>query len=206
MAKANPRAQKPAASKSVAQVFWAVAIYIRLSREDGNEESNSVVNQKKIVNDYLEEQFAGQYVIVDFYIDDGLTGTDTQRENFLRMRQDIAAGKVNCVIVKSLARAFRNLADQQKFLEEYLPRHKTRFICLGNPLIDTLQNPGAVSGFEVPIRGMFNEQFAAVTSEEIRKTFHMKRSRGEFIGALGAQILCNSGPGNQNLQRQRFGR
>ena len=33
---------------------------------------------------------------------------------------------------------------------------------------------------------MFNEQFAAVTSEEIRKTFKMKRERGEFIGAFAA--------------------
>ena len=31
---------------------------------------------------------------------------------------------------------------------------------------------------------MFNEQFAATTSEEIRKTFKMKRERGEFIGAF----------------------
>ena len=39
-------------------------------------------------------------------------------------------------------------------------------------------------GVDMPIRGMFNEQFAATTSEEIRKTFKMKRERGEFIGAF----------------------
>ncbi|MDR3314226.1 MAG: recombinase family protein [Oscillospiraceae bacterium] len=177
---------------------WRVALYIRLSKEDGKDESLSVTNQRKILTDFLQENWGGgAYTLADTYIDDGLTGTDTHRENFLRMKQDIADGKVNCVIVKSLARAFRNLADQQKFLEEFLPLHQTRFISLGSPRIDTWENPGAVSGFEVPIRGMFNEQFAAATSEEIRKTFHMKRSRGEFIGAF-APYGYRKHPENKN--------
>lgn len=88
------------------------------------------------------------------------------------------------MIVKSLARGFRNLADQQKFLEEFIPINGARFICTGTPFIDTYTDPRSVSGLEVPIRGMFNEQFAATTSEEIRKTFKMKRERGEFIGAF----------------------
>ncbi|MBE6830343.1 MAG: recombinase family protein [Ruminococcaceae bacterium] len=177
---------------------WKVALYIRLSKEDGNDESLSVANQRKILNDYLQKNWADEeYTLVDTYIDDGLTGTDTHRENFMQMRQDIVDGKVNCVIVKSLARAFRNLADQQKFLEEFLPLYKARFINLGTPFIDTFVNPGAVSGFEVPIRGMFNEQFAATTSEEVRKTFNMKRSRGEFIGSF-APYGYRKDPENKN--------
>lgn len=177
---------------------WNIALYIRLSKEDGNDESLSVSNQRKILADYLMNNWSEEdYFLVDTYADDGLTGTDTNRENFMRMRQDIVDGKVNCVIVKSLARAFRNLADQQKFLEEFLPLHKARFINLGTPFIDTFVNPNSVSGFEVPIRGMFNEQFAAATSEEIRKTFNMKRKRGEFIGSF-APFGYKKDPKNKN--------
>ncbi|MDR0991894.1 MAG: recombinase family protein [Ruminococcus sp.] len=177
---------------------WKVALYLRLSREDGNDESLSVGNQRKILTDYLRNNWNDEdYKIVDTYIDDGLTGTDTNRENFMRMKQDIIDGKVTCVIVKSLARAFRNLADQQKFLEEFLPIYSVRFINLGSPFIDTYKNPNAVSGFEVPIRGMFNEQFAAATSEEIRKTFNMKRKRGEFIGAFAPYGYIKD-PDNKN--------
>ena len=184
--------------QNTGKIVWEIALYIRLSKEDGNDESLSVENQRKILIDYLEKNLSEEdYVIAGIYIDDGLTGTDTNRESFMRMKQDIVDGKVNCVIVKSLARAFRNLADQQKFLEEFLPIHKTRFINLGNPFIDTFINPNAVSGFEVPIRGMFNEQFAAVTSEEVRKTFNMKRSRGEFIGAF-APYGYRKNPDNKN--------
>ncbi len=88
------------------------------------------------------------------------------------------------MIIKSLARGFRNLADQQKFLEEFIPLHGTRFINIGSPFIDTYADPRSASGLEVPIRGLFNEQFAAATSEEVRKTFRMKRERGEFIGSF----------------------
>ncbi|HCC34863.1 MAG TPA: recombinase [Ruminococcaceae bacterium] len=180
------------------KTHWKVALYIRLSKEDGNDESLSVANQRKILIDYLQISLSDEdYSLIDTYIDDGLTGTDTNRENFMRMKQDIINGRVNCVIVKSLARAFRNLADQQKFLEEFLPLHKARFISLGTPFIDTYVNPSAVSGFEVPIRGMFNEQFAAATSEEIRKTFNMKRSRGEFIGSFAPYGYMKD-PDNKN--------
>lgn len=181
-----PRIRKDKMARSYAEPFWKIGLYIRLSREDDNEdESESVINQEKILRDFVDSYFEpGTYVIVDVFADDGLTGTDTARPNFKRLEGCIVRKEVNCMIIKSLARGFRNLADQQKFLEEFIPIHGARFICTGTPFIDTYANPHSASGLEVPIRGMFNEQFAATTSEEIRKTFKMKRERGEFIGAF----------------------
>jgi len=163
---------------------WNIAGYIRLSREDGNEESESVVNQKKILSQYLKNSFEGQYTINDFYVDDGLSGTDDSRESFMRMIQDIEAGKVNCVLCKSLSRAFRNYSDQGYYLEYYFPQKKVRFISTGDPKIDTYTNPEAITGLEVPITGLMNDRFAAKTSSEIRRTFDAKRKAGEFIGAF----------------------
>ena len=181
-----PRIRKDKMARSYAEPFWKIGLYIRLSREDDNEdESESVINQEKILRDFVDSYFEpGTYVIVDVFADDGLTGTDTARPNFKRLEGCIVRKEVNCMIIKSLARGFRNLADQQKFLEEFIPINGARFICTGTPFIDTYANPHSASGLEVPIRGMFNEQFAATTSEEIRKTFKMKRERGEFIGAF----------------------
>ena len=39
---------------------WQIAIYIRLSREDGNDESLSVTNQRKIILEFIEKYFDGQ--------------------------------------------------------------------------------------------------------------------------------------------------
>ena len=181
-----PRTRKTRTARASVEPFWKIGLYIRLSREDDNEDdSESIINQEKILRDFVDRYFEpGNYVIVDVFADDGLTGTDTARPNFKRLEGCIVRKEVNCMIIKSLARGFRNLADQQKFLEEFIPINGARFICTGTPFIDTYANPHSASGLEVPIRGMFNEQFAATTSEEIRKTFKMKRERGEFIGAF----------------------
>lgn len=163
---------------------WRVALYIRLSKEDGNDESESVVNQKKILADYMEKEFGDPYAVVDYYIDDGLSGTDDRRANFMRLIKDIEDGHVNCMVCKTLSRAFRNYADQGYYLEDYFSQRNTRFITLGDPKIDTFKNPDAVSGLEVPITGLLNDRYAAKTSHDVRRTFRMKRERGEFIGAF----------------------
>ena len=175
--------------RASAAVVWLIAVYIRLSREDGGEESGSVTNQKKILIEYLENNFDGQYEIVDFYIDDGLTGTDDTRADFARMVLDIEQGRVNCVLVKTLSRAFRNYADQGYYLEAFFPQKKVRFISTGDPRVDTYTNPEAITGLEVPITGLMNDRYAAKISSDVRRTFDYKRRNGEFIGAFADTIL-----------------
>lgn len=165
--------------------IWKIAVYIRLSRDDGNDESLSVTNQRKIILEHLETQFEEEYTIVDIYIDDGKTGTDYERPEFQRMINDVENGKVNCIICKTLARAFRNYSDQGYFLEKVFPIFGTRFISIGSPALDTYLNPDAITdGMEVPITGLMNDRYAARTSKDIRRTFNMKRRNGEFIGAF----------------------
>ena len=194
-----PRIRKTESARRLVEPFWKIGLYIRLSREDENEgDSESVINQEKILRDFVTDYFEpSSCEIVGVFSDDGLSGTDTSRPGFKRITDCIISREVNCMIVKSLARGFRNLADQQKFLEEFIPINGARFICTGTPFIDTYRDPRSAGGLEIPIRGMFNEQFAATTSEEIRKTFKMKRERGEFIGAF-APYGYKKDPENNN--------
>ena len=177
---------------------WLVGAYIRLSREDQVREkaefhtpedeeqahSASIINQKKIITEYLDANFHEPYELVDFYLDDGLTGTDDTRKDFARLVGDIEKKLVNCMVVKTLSRAFRNYADQGYYLESYFPQQNVRFICIGDPIIDTFKNPEAITGLEVPITGIMNDRYAAKTSNDVRRTFDMKRRNGEFIGAF----------------------
>lgn len=164
---------------------WQVGLYIRLSRDDGREESLSVQNQRKILMDYLEQEFQEEWELAGVYIDDGLTGTDDSREGFQRMIAHMKEGRLNCIVCKTLSRAFRNYADQGYFLEEVFPRYRTRFISLGSPKVDSYLDPEAVQcGLEIPINGILNDRYAAKTSADVRRTFDMKRRRGEFIGSF----------------------
>ena len=161
-----------------------MAVYIRLSREDGNDESLSVENQRKIIGTFLEEAFQGAWTLAGEFVDDGVTGTGAERPGFQRMLRAIEEGRVNCVVCKTLSRAFRNYADQGYFLESYFPRFGVRFISLGGPAVDSYLRPEAICGYEVPISGIMNDRYACRTSADVRNTLNMKRRRGEFIGAF----------------------
>lgn len=190
-----PRIRKPQKpyESNAPNSYWLLGLYERLSKEDKLKQlkeaaqSRSIDNQDLILNDFVDEYFEeGSYEIVDTFIDDGLTGTDENRPRFQDLKKLILEKKVNCVIFKSLSRAFRNLADQSKFLEEFCPLHKVRVINAGEPFIDTYERPRSASSMEVPIHGLMNERFAESTSLEVRKTFNAKRKNGEFIGSFAA--------------------
>lgn len=75
------------------------ATYLRLSRSDGDQqESNSIKNQRALLNDYLGKH--PELHKVDEYVDDGYSGTNFERPDFKRMMQDIEKRNVNCIIVK----------------------------------------------------------------------------------------------------------
>ena len=159
------------------EMIWRVGKYIRLSREDGNVISESVVNQNQILSDEIPAFFADTpYEVTDTYIDDGTSGTtDMERQDFQRMVEDVKCGRINCIIVKNLSRAFRNSANQGRFLEEFIPLYNTRFISLYQPRIDTFLDPEIVHSLEVGITGFMNEQYAYKTSADVRRTFRHKR-------------------------------
>ena len=169
---------------------WRIAIYIRLSKEDARclDESESVTNQRQIIEDHIAGFNDGdEYIIVDEYVDDGISGTtDDERDDFQRMLSDIKRGRVNCVIVKDLARSFRNYSDQGYYLDDWFPRYNVRFISLYHQPLDSYKEPQNMRSIAVPIQGVLNENHCAETSDKVREVFDMKRRNGEHIGSFAA--------------------
>lgn len=166
---------------------WRLGKYIRLSKEDllrGRDESNSVINQRRLLEQYhqthLEEFHDGTEQ--DVYVDDGKTGTDTDREDFQRLLADVYSGRINCVIVKDLSRLSRNYTDAGNLIENLFVRLNVRFISLAEG-VDSYRNPDSVSNIIVPITNVMNDQYCYQTSKKIRQVFDMKRRNGEFIGS-----------------------
>lgn len=162
---------------------YRAALYIRLSREDGDKvESDSVVNQKRILENFVASQ--PDIELSDTYVDDGFSGANFERPAFLRMMSDIYAGKVNCVIVKDSSRFGRNASESGRYIGEVFPKLRVRYIAV-NDLIDSGKSQGAAVDFlNNSMRGMINEYYVAANSESIRSTLNMERRRGDFIGSF----------------------
>lgn len=167
---------------------WRIAIYIRLSREDSRsfDESESVTNQRAIIEQHIASFSDGdEYILAGEYVDDGISGTtDDERDSFQEMLKDIKNGRINCVIVKDLARSFRNYSDQGYYLDDWFPRYNVRFISLYHQPLDSYREPRNMRSIAVPIQGVMNENHCAETSDKVRQVFNMKRSRGEHIGSF----------------------
>ena len=122
---------------------WIVGGYLRLSNDDNLlEESNSIVNQRDILNQFLKNQ--SDMKLYKFYVDDGYTGTDFNRPGFQELMADIKDAKINSVIVKDLSRIGRNYIEVGNFVEEIVPLYKLRFISI-NDNVDSVLNPQSLT-------------------------------------------------------------
>ncbi len=163
------------------QTYFSVAEYIRLSREDGDKvESDSIGNQRKLIAEYLKNK--EEFIVYDTYIDDGFTGTNFERTAFKRMIADIKAGKVNCVIVKDLSRFGRDYIDTGKYLERFFPDNDVRFISI----TDNIDSIKQAYDMLLPIKNIFNEQYARDISKKVHAAMNTKQKAGEFIGAFAS--------------------
>jgi len=160
------------------QLFY-YAEYLRLSREDGDKaESDSIGNQRKLIEEFLKDK--EDFVLYDTYIDDGFSGTNFDRPAFGRMIKDIECGKVNCVIVKDLSRFGRDYIDTGKYLERYFPDRDVRFISI----TDNIDSQKQAYDMLLPIKNIFNEQYARDISNKVHSSIQTKQKAGDFIGAF----------------------
>lgn len=148
---------------------WRLGKYIRLSKEDlkkGKDDSNSVKNQRDLLNDFYQRHIE-EFESITFYVDDGHTGTDANREDFQRILSDVMSGKVNCVAVKDLSRFARNYSDAGSLIDNLFVQMGVRFISLAEN-VDSFANPDSVSSIIVPITNVMNDQYCYQTSKKIR--------------------------------------
>ena len=165
---------------------YDTALYVRLSKEDGDvasgskNESNSIANQKSLIMDYLQSR--PEFRVVSIREDDGFSGTDFNRPAFQAMMEDVKKGVINCIIVKDLSRFGRNYIEVGRYLEKLFPMLGIRFIAV-NDNYDSLEADTAYD-IVVPFKNLINDSYCRDLSVKIRSHLAIKRKNGEFIGAF----------------------
>ena len=161
---------------------WNCALYIRLSREDGDKaESDSVVNQRKLLSNFLEEH--EELNFYEIYIDEDFTGTNFNRPAFVDMLKDIKKKNINCVIVKDLSRFGRDYIGAGNYLENVFPLYNCRFISILDDL-DSYTNPDEITGLMVRIKSLIHDQNSQDISKKVRAAKDMLKREGKFSDGL----------------------
>lgn len=147
------------------------ALYCRLSQDDKQEgDSNSIVNQKKILKKYALDHGYSNYL---YYIDDGFSGTNFNRPDFQRMIADVESGKIKRIIVKDMSRLGRDYLQVGMYTEIIFPDHDIHFIAV-NDGVNSTQGDNEFT----PFRNIINEWYAKDTSKKIRA---VKKAKGMAV-------------------------
>ena len=147
------------------------ALYCRLSVDDtdkqSDEESNSIKNQKQILQDYCKKN---GYHNTRFFVDDGVSGTTFDRPGFKEMEALAEAGKIGTIIVKDLSRFGREQTEMGRLTQIVYPSLGITFIAIQEHV-----NTATGEGVEImPFHTIFNEWYAAQTSKKIRQVWKTK--------------------------------
>ena len=112
--------------------FYFAAGYLRLSVTKEDESSESIENQKKVIEHYIANQ--PDIMIKKYYVDAPASGTDFERKAFQEMLDDINSGKISCVVVKD---AYVKL--RINFLQKFFWTGEKHSLCLESLCFSLIQ-------------------------------------------------------------------
>lgn len=160
--------------------IYKVAAYLRLSAEDDDKEvSDSIVSQKSIIENKLKE-LGNDYALVDYYIDDGYTGLNTNRPSFQRMLKDIESKKVNAVITKDLSRLSRNSFEANYYIELYFLERNIRYISILDNVDTALSNS---NNDMIQFKTLINDWYSKDISRKVKSSVWARKEKGLYLAA-----------------------
>lgn len=152
-------------------------LYGRLSQEDDREgESNSISNQRMILEKYAEEK---GFENIKFLFDDGYSGTSYNRPAWNEIVAMMGQGQVATIIVKDMSRLGRDYLQTGNLLEHIFPNHNVRFISVS----DNVDSLYGIDDF-IPFKSLFDDYYAKECSKKQRTVRRVIAERGERVGTI----------------------
>lgn len=161
------------------QKIWKAGIYTRISIDINGEKRESLETQKLIALSYAESH--PDIEVVKFYKDDGMSGTNFERDDFMRMLNDIKTKEINTVIVKDLSRFGRNLEEVSNYLEKIFPFMQVRFIAV-NDNYDSISPECDNQMLGIMISNLANDMYAKDASVKSSGAMKIRMESGEYCG------------------------
>ena len=157
---------------------YRVGAYCRLSKEDLDNhegESQSIAHQREIIEEYCK---AKGWAIEKVYVDDGYSGTTTNRPDLQRMLHDVEKGCINVVVTKDYSRLGRDNLFTEHLREIFFPKHECRYVAI-NDNIDTRYDDEIA-----PFKALFNAQYSKDISKKVHSAYMNQALKGRFTGCV----------------------
>ena len=161
-------------------------LYIRLSDADDDlkfkTESESIANQRTLLHRFIKSRREFDlYEPVEF-VDDGYSGTNSNRPSFERMIESLKDGEADVVICKDFSRFFRDYVEIGDYLERIFPFLGVRFIAV-NDGYDSDDYKGSTAGMEVVMKYIVYAYYSRDLSQKIKTVMSTRKSKGEFVAS-----------------------
>lgn len=182
--------------------IYHAAIYIRLSKDDGDKmESNSVSNQRALIEAFLKNK--PEIVVRSERIDDGYSGVSFDRPAVKAMLDDIRAGIIDCVVVKDLSRFGRNYIETGRYIEQVFPFMGVRFIAI-NDGFDSASQQSQADSIVIPFKNLINDAYSRDISIKVRSGLEIRCKQGDYIGAFPLYGYLRSAEDKHKLEIDAF--
>ena len=146
-----------------------VAIYMRLSQDDGGQEaeSNSIANQRELLCAYAAKHFPGRPLLE--FKDDGYSGANMDRPGISELLQWVRDGQVGCILVKDFSRFSRDYIEIGSYLEQIFPFAGVRFIAVEDGY-DSAYSSGNAAGLGISFQNLMNDLYCKDISIKVKSS------------------------------------
>ena len=151
------------------------ALYERFSRDDELAgDSNSIVNQKKMLEDYAK---SNGYTDLVHFTDDGYSGGNFDRPGWKEMLRQIEDGSIGAVIVKDMSRVGRDYLQVGFYTEVFFREKGVHFVAISNGVDSDINTSSEFA----PFLNIMNEWYLRDCSRKIKAVLQAKGRDGKPI-------------------------
>jgi len=157
------------------------ALYLRISQDDDNhDESDSIGNQRDLLNAYVNADpilSAGEVLT---FADDGWSGTNFDRPQVKALLDLVKRRGVQNIVVKDLSRWGRNYPEVNEYLDQIFPFLGVRFISV-NDQYDSETHKGQTAPMDVAFSSIVYDIYSKELSLKVKQSHVAKASKGEYV-------------------------
>lgn len=159
-----------------------LALYLRLSLEDGGEkdESNSIGNQRRLIYEYLRQDSELARYEVEEFCDDGWSGSNMDRPGMQRLLEEVRANHIRCILVKDMSRFSRDYIEMGTYLNQIFPFLGIRFIAV-NDHYDSREQCGSAIELDTAFRTLLYDLYCKDVSVKVKASLANKCANGEYV-------------------------